>query len=160
MTTKDWILLIVPIISNSLIFYLLHIYFENKMKIKNEYESKQRNLKREIYKHCNSAMAQLNVLIDNCYEIEFEECGKIIIKVLESIEIMRMIVIDNMELNSFTDCMDSIISLSDFIEKETCKLTLTHMSEKEKNNSIKLLRSELWVLMMALKEMKKLCMNI
>lgn len=160
MTSKDWILLIVPIISNSLIFYLLHIYFENKMKVKNEYKSHQRTLKREVYKYCNVSISHLNELVDNYYKKEFKERAEIIIKVLENIETIRATVMDNVELGDFTQRLNSIITLANYIEKEICKYKSTNMLEEEKNSSIELLRGELYILMLELNQMKKMCMDL
>lgn len=158
METKDWILLIVPIILDSLIFYFIHLYFENKLKIKNEYQQKQRKLERKIYKYCNSSISDLDNLIETFDNKEFKEIGLQIAKVVENVETMKKLIIDNIELKDFISYLNIIIWELNLAEKEICKLA-SNQTEEARQESMKLLNAELYILMRSMDEMRKLCMQ-
>ena len=71
---------------------------------------------------------------------------------------MKKLIIDNIELKDFISYLNIIIWELNLAEKEISKLA-SNQTEEARQESMKLLNAELYILMRSMDEMRKLCMQ-
>lgn len=114
MTTKDWILLLLPIIFNSLIFYFIQKRFENKMRKRNEYEDKKRDLERSLYQSCNKLIRLMNSLDEearkNIVEFNMQQFYDNLLLFNEELKNVTKIIDSNIEMEEYTKDANNFIT--------------------------------------------------
>lgn len=136
MTTKDWILLLLPIILNSFIFYFIQKRFDNKMRKKNEFEDRKRNYERILYQSCNKLIRLMDSLDKEARksvrEFDIQKFNDILSLFSEELKKATETIENNIEMEEYIEDTNKFIDKFNVI----CGMTRHHIQKYHSSGGI------------------------